>query len=118
MKTLPSASSIREPDARRMNSGEAPTDLNARTGLSTPPGRIACARAKRRVERVCFMDSLPDSNRLKIAESGGNEFHLVLVLGAAARGIERARGAVEVAVDEEDRRHAARRAIGGGVGFD
>jgi hypothetical protein len=34
------------PDARRMNSGVAPTALNARTGLSTPPGRILCARVK------------------------------------------------------------------------
>ena len=35
---------MRAPDARRMKSGVAPTDLNARTGLSTPPGRIFVAR--------------------------------------------------------------------------
>src|SRR5689334_14421357 len=29
-----------------MKSGVAPTALNARTGESTPPGRIRCARAK------------------------------------------------------------------------
>ena len=34
------------PDARLMKSGAPPTDLKARTGLSTPPGRIALARAK------------------------------------------------------------------------
>jgi hypothetical protein len=38
-----------------MKSGEAPTALNARTGLSTPPGRIAMAREKRREERLTFM---------------------------------------------------------------
>ena len=37
---LPSTSSMRAPAARRMNSGDAPTALKARTGLSTPPGRI------------------------------------------------------------------------------
>jgi hypothetical protein len=34
------------PDALRMKSGVPPTALNARTGLSTPPGRICWARAK------------------------------------------------------------------------
>ena len=29
-----------------MKSGEPPTALKARTGLSTPPGRICSARAK------------------------------------------------------------------------
>src|SRR6266536_2519866 len=38
-----------------MNSGDAPTDLKARTGLSTPPGRILRARAKSLVERVVFI---------------------------------------------------------------
>src|SRR5437868_15454306 len=51
MKLFPSTSSMREPAARVMNNGAAPTDLNARTGLSTPPGIIACARVKRRAER-------------------------------------------------------------------
>ena len=36
------------PNARLTKSGDPPTDLNARTGLSTPPGRSCCARAKRR----------------------------------------------------------------------
>ena len=43
------------PDARRMNSGEAPTDLNARTGESTPPGSTAWARANRREDRIVFI---------------------------------------------------------------
>src|SRR2546428_13622434 len=47
MNVLPSMSVSRAPDARLMKSGAAPTDLKARTGLSTPPGRICCARAKR-----------------------------------------------------------------------
>ena len=46
MSSLPSTSTRRAPCARVMNSGEAPTDLNARTGLFTPPGRMSCARAK------------------------------------------------------------------------
>ena len=40
-----------------MNSGVAPTDLNARTGLSTPPGSSVCARAKSRSDRVVFMEA-------------------------------------------------------------
>src|SRR5438876_234270 len=40
MKVLPSTSWMREPAARRMKRGEPPTALKARTGLSTPPGRI------------------------------------------------------------------------------
>jgi len=36
-----------------MNSGDAPTALKARTGLSTPPGRILHARAKRADD--CFV---------------------------------------------------------------
>jgi hypothetical protein len=34
-----------------MKIGEPPTDLNARTGLFTPPGRIRFAAVKRRSER-------------------------------------------------------------------
>src|SRR5260221_6612933 len=45
MYVLPSTSSMRAPEARRMKSGEAPTALKARTGLSTPPGSTCCARA-------------------------------------------------------------------------
>src|SRR3954469_21288307 len=99
MNVLPSTSSMREPDARRMNSGAAPTDLNARTGLSTPPGRIDCARAKRRGGRAVFMS--PDSNGREVAERGRDELDLVLVVRAAARGVERARRAVEIAVQQE-----------------
>src|SRR5215212_11830242 len=58
MNVLPSTSSIRAPEARRMNSGEASTALNARTGLSTPPGRICWARAKSFDERVVFMTAI------------------------------------------------------------
>src|ERR687890_1465291 len=38
MNGLPSTSKTREPPPRSMNSGSPPTDLNARTGLFTPPG--------------------------------------------------------------------------------
>jgi hypothetical protein len=40
-----------------MKSGDEPTDLKARTGLSTPPGRICCAREKRRADFVVRMCS-------------------------------------------------------------
>src|ERR1051325_2547868 len=39
MNVFPSTSTMCEPWARAMNSGAAPTALNARTGLSTPRGR-------------------------------------------------------------------------------
>src|SRR5580765_840480 len=45
MYSLPSTSISVAPDARSMNRGEPPTDLNARTGLSTPPGSSCVARA-------------------------------------------------------------------------
>src|SRR5260221_525398 len=55
MKRLPSTSSMYAPDARRMKSGASPTALNARTGLSTPPGSTACARAKNIEDRLVFV---------------------------------------------------------------
>ena len=55
MNVLPSTSVMRAPEARLMNSGEAPTDLNARTGLSTPPGRIASARVNNFRDRDVFI---------------------------------------------------------------
>src|SRR5499427_9150827 len=57
MNLLPSISTSVEPDARLMNSGDPPTDLNARTGLSTPPGSSCCAREKSLSERVVFMET-------------------------------------------------------------
>src|SRR5712691_11485117 len=56
MKVLPSTSTSRAPYARLMKRGDPPTDLKARTGLSTPPGRIRCARANRRRDRSTRMD--------------------------------------------------------------
>src|SRR5690349_1546589 len=56
MYSLPSTSSMREPDARRMNTGSAPTALKARTGLSTPPGRSSSARWKSRDDLPVFME--------------------------------------------------------------
>jgi hypothetical protein len=38
-----------------MNSGDAPTLLKARTGLSTPPGRIFWARANQWEERLVII---------------------------------------------------------------
>src|SRR2546426_8366555 len=46
MYLLPSTSTSVAPVARAMKIGDPPTDLNARTGLSTPPGRSCVARAK------------------------------------------------------------------------
>src|SRR3970040_2235609 len=54
MKRLPSASSIRAPEARRTKRGTPPTAPKGRTGLSTPPGRTAEARAKSCRERTGF----------------------------------------------------------------
>src|SRR6185312_8059109 len=45
MYLLPSMSTSVAPDARLMKTGEPPTDVKARTGLSTPPGSSCCARA-------------------------------------------------------------------------
>src|SRR4051812_46269448 len=55
MYLLPSTSTSVAPEARLMNSGDSPTDLNARTGLSTPPGSSCCARAKSFCDAVVFM---------------------------------------------------------------
>src|SRR5215212_4029519 len=123
---------MRAPEARRMKSGAAPTLLNARTGLSTPPGRICWARVKSRRDRLVFMadgywmiadraglsfqlsalsrspDRLSDFNRGEIADGHAQKLLLVLVVRAAARGVERARGAVEIALQQEHRRDAER----------
>src|SRR5579864_5211773 len=45
MYSLPSASHMREPLPRTIYGGSPPTDLNARTGESTPPGITREARA-------------------------------------------------------------------------
>jgi hypothetical protein len=45
MYSWPSASSMCAPRPRTMKSGVAPTAANARTGLSTPPGRMREAAA-------------------------------------------------------------------------
>ena len=41
-----------EPLALRMNRGVPPTDLNARTGLFTPPGISSCARSNNAFDRA------------------------------------------------------------------
>src|SRR5437660_155506 len=48
-----------------MKSGEAPTDLNARTGLSTPPGRMRHARWKRRVDLFVRIFNTKDTKDTK-----------------------------------------------------
>src|SRR5438093_9532443 len=65
MKVLPSTSSMWAPEARRMKSGAAPTALNARTGLSTPPGRICCARAKSERDRLMRIFTTEDTKDTK-----------------------------------------------------
>ena len=50
-------------------------------------------------------------DRREVADRGGEEFLLVLVVRPAARRVERARRAVEVALQQERRGHAERRAI-------
>src|SRR4051794_9363114 len=49
-----------------MKSGAAPTDLKARTGLSTPPGRIRVARLKRERERLIFIGMIVDHEQRSI----------------------------------------------------
>src|ERR1017187_3391733 len=51
MYSHPSTSMRREPFAWSTTRGVPPTARNARTGLSTPPTRIFCARSKSSAER-------------------------------------------------------------------
>src|SRR6185437_13910074 len=53
MYSLPSASQMREPCPRTIYGGSPPTDLNARTGESTPPGITRHARAWSSFDFVC-----------------------------------------------------------------
>lgn len=46
MYSFPSTSKMREPLARLTNTGVMPTDLNARTGLFTPPAIESPDRSK------------------------------------------------------------------------
>src|SRR5213594_993115 len=48
-----------------MKSGAAPTDLNARTGLSTPPGSTRHARWKRRVDLFVRIFNTKDTKDTK-----------------------------------------------------
>src|SRR5215471_6967660 len=113
MNRLPSTSSIRAPDARRMNSGDAPTALNARTGLSTPPGSIAFARVKSAADRFVLMADgrLSYFDRREIRQGNGEEPHLVLVVRPRPCGVECPRRAVEIALDQKAGREAQRRAV-------
>src|SRR5689334_24945752 len=58
MYSFPSTSTSVEPDALAIKRGEPPTDLNARTGLSTPPGNSCCARENRRSDRFVFTQDI------------------------------------------------------------
>src|SRR4051794_19564679 len=99
MNTLPSTSSRRAPYARLMKSGAAPTDLNARTGLSTPPGRMPTARLKRRADLVVFMNG----DRRLLA-------HLKVRGYVSARNLcERAGGFASVVGDDDVRTGAPNR---------
>src|SRR5438874_11430057 len=123
MNVLPSTSSMRAPEARRMNSGSAPTDVNARTGLSTPPGSTCCARANRRLERVVFIVAGGDCvsavlDCSQLADGSGDEALLVLVVRPRARRVEGSRCAVEVALEEKHRRDAERGAVRRGIALE
>src|SRR4029450_3471852 len=72
------------PRPRSMNSGDAPTDLKARTGLSTPPGRMSTARAKSFDERVVFIENGNSPQRSQSAQrmrSPGNLCVLCVLCG-------------------------------------
>src|SRR5262245_13639886 len=55
MYWLPSASTIRAPEALAMKRASPPTDPNARTGLLTPPGMRRRARSIRRCDSLVFI---------------------------------------------------------------
>src|SRR5712691_1718750 len=107
MKVLPSTSSRREPRARAMNNGRPPTALKARTGLSTPPGRIRSAREKRLRDFEMRMSALSgacyheDTKGTKVHE---NLLGLLRVLRAFVmkdRLRNRARGLARVVRDDD-----------------
>src|SRR6266545_1568300 len=82
MNRLPSTSSSVAPQARRTKSGEPPTDWNARTGLSTPPGSTCRARSKRallvcglRKESRRVAREIRDDHVGAGAADGGEGFH-------------------------------------------
>ena len=52
-----------------MKIGDAPTDLNARTGLSTPPGSSSTARAKSLDDRVVGTGASSEARALLPARS-------------------------------------------------
>src|SRR5262245_29252766 len=109
MNVRPSTSVSRAPCARLMNSGSAPTDRNARTGLSTPPGSRRTAFANSVFDRGARMSANLD--RGEIADGRAQKPLLVAIARAVARGVEGARGAVEVALDEKRRCDTERRAV-------
>ena len=55
MNSLPSASQTWEPFPLSKNKGFPPTDLNARTGEFTPPGKYFFASTKSASLLLCFM---------------------------------------------------------------
>src|SRR3954464_15088894 len=61
------------------------------------------------------IDSSPDTYGGEVADRIREELLLVLVMGPAARRVEGARGAVEIALQQERRRDAERGAIRRGI---
>src|SRR3954467_7006841 len=61
------------------------------------------------------IDSSPDTYGGEVANRIREELLLVLVVGPAAGGVEGARGAVEIALQQERRRDAERGAVGRGI---
>src|SRR5512142_1933766 len=100
MYRLPSTSSIVAPAPRRMNTGEPPTALKARTGLSTPPGRICWARAKSLADREVLslrIEASGAGRRLRRPANGasagcGHALAPRPALGQRARGLARVVG--------------------------
>src|SRR3981081_8802 len=91
MNVLPSTSSSRDPQARRMNSGDAPTALNARTGLSTPPGRIFEARANSDREREIRIVCLPGLDEAAAADHDSGPLPRVPAVGEHDAAVDDAR---------------------------
>src|SRR5438093_6689513 len=113
MKVLPSTSSRRAPRARAMNNGRPPTALKARTGLSTPPGRIRSAREKRfrDFERRIFTRTQKDKGHkgreVTLTEQGSSLSVLGVLCGRSARALRDCPCGVARVVRDDDVRAGA-----------
>src|SRR5581483_7394927 len=86
MNWFPSSSSTWLPQPRLMNSGCPPTDLKARTGLLTPPGKTRCDCSKSDVDRLIVSVAAWSSLLARPIEAYRRHIELRAPTGAQARG--------------------------------